>query len=589
MLFRLHTVRRKLTVLVTSTLGVVLVVIVVLSWLLHRQLMDEVDNRVDEAKAGFESELEDDMTDQSLSLKVMASDAALVKALETDDAKSARAFAQVFADVYPELDFIIADRDGRVLTELGVTAPPERIDSIFELNGVAKGADFNGIIEHGCEKPGSGAPPAIVMAKGFAGKGSLVVCQPISLAYLEDTQKKLSLELALIEPGTGQLLVATSRFPRSILPRITHESLIADDGATTWAASQFEPKRLKGPKGAYSIVPALDVTGIKSIVTHNLLYALSILLVTSAASIAFGTRLAAMMSRAIRDLQAAQKRLQQQDYMHVEVGRTGDELEDLALGFNVMVDRLKEADAVKATMGKYMARKVMAHILKEKMSLGGEKLTATILFSDLRGFTSISERMDPQTLVGLLNEYFTEMVEAVLAEDGVVDKYIGDAIMVVFGAPEPEANDALRAVRSAVGMRKALARLNIRLATRGVLPLRTGIGIHTGDVIAGSIGHEEQRQYTVIGDAVNLASRLETATKDLGANILISEHTYELVKEHVVAHRVKEITVKGRAQPVMTYEVTGLVGEAPLESVASGPAALPVAPRAIDETSAPKA
>src|SRR5665213_3132376 len=149
MLFRLHTVRRKLTVLVASTLGVVFVVVVVLSWLLHRQLMDEVDNRVDEAKSGFQTELLDDMADQPLSLRV--------------------------------------------------TAPPERIDSISELNGVSKGADFNGIIEHGCEKPGSTAPPAIVMAKGLAGKGSIVVCQPIDQAYLDDTKKKLSLELALLE------------------------------------------------------------------------------------------------------------------------------------------------------------------------------------------------------------------------------------------------------------------------------------------------------------------------------------------------------------------------------------------------------
>ena len=571
MMFRLHTVRRKLTVLVASTLGVVFVVVVVLSWLLHRQLMDEVDNRVDDAKSGFQSELDDDMTDQSLSLKVMANDEAVSVALVNEDARAARAIAQVFADVYPELDFVLADRDGKVLTELGVTAPPERIDSISELNGVAKGADFQGIILHGCEKPGSNAPPAIVMAKGLAGKGSIVVCQPINLAYLDDAKKKLSLELALLEPGTGEVLVATSRFPTSIVSRISHDSLIADDGSTTWAVSKYEPKSLLGPKGAYSIAPALDVTGIKSIVTHNLLYALAILLITSAASIAFGTRLAGMMSRAIRQLQSAQKRLEQQDYMHVEVGRTGDELEDLALGFNVMVDRLKDADAMKATMGKYMARKVMAHILKEKMSMGGERLTVTILFSDLRGFTSISERMDPQTLVGLLNEYFTEMVEAVLAEDGVVDKYIGDAIMVVFGAPEPEDNDALRAVRSGVGMRRALARLNARLAERGIPALRTGIGIHTGEVIAGSIGHEEQRQYTVIGDAVNLASRLETATKDLGVNILISEHTYEIVKAHVVARPVKEITVKGRAQPVMTYEVLGLAGEALLDGPVDAP------------------
>jgi adenylate cyclase len=408
------------------------------------------------------------------------------------------------------------------------------------------------------------------MAKVIAGKGAIVVCQPIDRGYLENTRKKLNLELALLDPVKGNVVVATEHFPRALVPRVTHDSLIADEGGTTWAVSKYEPQYLGGARGAYSVAPALDVTGIKSIVTRNLAYALVILLVTTAASIAFGTRLAGMMSRAIRQLQSAQKLLDQRNYIHAEVSPTGDELEDLAQGFNLMVDRLKEADAIKATMGKYMARKVMAHILKEKMSMGGEKLAVTILFSDLRGFTGISERMDPKALVGLLNEYFTEMVDAVLVQDGVVDKYIGDAIMVVFGAPEPEADDALRAVRSAVAMRRALARLNVRLAERGIPALRTGIGIHTGEVIAGSIGHEEQRQYTVIGDAVNLASRLETATKDLGVNILISEHTYQIVKAHVVARPVKEITVKGRAQPVTTYEVQGLVGEPLLDpSVAS--------------------
>jgi adenylate cyclase len=566
MAFRLKTVRGKLTVLVASTLGVVLAVLLVLSWLLHRQLLDEVDNRVDDAKAGFQAELNDDLLDQSLTLRVMASDSDVTHALSARDAKAAHELAQVFASVYPELDIILADLDGKVLTELGVTAPPERIDSISELTGVAKGQDFDGVIEHGCEKPGSDAPPAIVMAKGFAGIGSIVVCQPINLAYLNDTKQKLGLELALLEPKTNKALVLTARFPTPALASVALESSLADDGPTTWALIRFEPEHLSTPKGSYSIVPALDVSKIKEIVLRNLVYALIVLVLAAATSIGFGTRLATIMSRAIKRLQAAQKKLEQQEYLHVETVHTGDELEDLAIGFNAMVDQLKAADEMKTTMGKYMARKVMAHLLKEKMSLGGEKLNVTILFSDIRSFTTISEKMDPQALVMLLNEYFTEMVEIVLTQDGVVDKYIGDAIMVVFGAPEPEQFDALRAIKSAVGMRRALRKLNDRLKERGAPPLRTGIGIHTGEVIAGSIGHEEQRQYTVIGDAVNLASRLETATKELGVNILISEHTYELTKDAIEARPVKEITVKGRAQPVMTYEVLGLKGEPLLES-----------------------
>jgi adenylate cyclase len=571
MAFQLRTVRGKLTVLVASTLGVVIAVLMVLSWLLHRQVLDEVDNRVDDAKAGFQTELEDDMADQSLTLKVMAADADVVRALATKDMKGAREIASIFAGVYPELDILLADADGKVLTELGVTAPPDRIDSITELHGVSQGKDYQGFIEHGCEKPGSTAPPAIVMAKGFAGTGSIVVCQPINLPYLNDTKEKLGLELALIEPRTGNLLVNTEHFPTGTLSKISTESVLADEGSTSWAVERFDPKYMAGVHGDYAIAAALDVTTIKQIVLRNLIYALVVLLVATATSIAIGTRLATVMSRAIKRLQAAQKRLELQDFVHVDAVKTGDELEDLATGFNQMVDQLKAADEMKRTMGKYMARKVMAHLLKEKMSLGGEKLNVTILFTDIRSFTSISENMDPQALVTLLNEYFTEMVTIVLGQDGVVDKYIGDAIMVVFGAPEPEPNDALRAVRSAVGMRDALRKLNDRIEARGMTPLRTGIGIHTGEVIAGSIGHEEQRQYTVIGDAVNLASRLESATKDLGVNILISEHTYEIVKDHVQARAMKEITVKGRARPVMTYEVIGLTGEPVLESSRPGP------------------
>jgi adenylate cyclase len=200
----------------------------------------------------------------------------------------------------------------------------------------------------------------------------------------------------------------------------------------------------------------------------------------------------------------------------------------------------------------------MNHLLEGKVSLGGQSLPVTVLFSDIRGFTSISEQMDPQRVVALLNEYFTEMVDIVMNEGGVVDKYIGDAIMAIFGAPVPKPDDAVNAVRAAVKMRRALADLNERLVARGQPALRTGIGIHTGEVVAGNIGSERRMEYTVIGDAVNLASRLESSTKELGTDVLISEDTYELTKHMIEARSVREITVKGRAKPVMTYEVLGM-------------------------------
>jgi adenylate cyclase len=144
----------------------------------------------------------------------------------------------------------------------------------------------------------------------------------------------------------------------------------------------------------------------------------------------------------------------------------------------------------------------------------------------------------------------------------------------------PKAEDPVNAVRAAVRMRKALEDLNERLEVRGLPRLRTGIGIHTGEVVAGNIGSEKRMEYTVIGDAVNLASRLESNTKELGVNVLVSEDTYELTK-HIAAYRaVKEITVKGRKAPVMTYEVLGLTGEPPLDQSNSAAMAASVRPPA---------
>jgi adenylate cyclase len=133
--------------------------------------------------------------------------------------------------------------------------------------------------------------------------------------------------------------------------------------------------------------------------------------------------------------------------------------------------------------------------------------------------------------------------------------------MAVFGAPVPKANDAVNAVRAAVRMRRALVDLNVRLEARGIPALHTGIGIHTGEVVAGNIGSEKRMEYTVIGDAVNLASRLETSTKELGVHVLISEDTFALTEHVALVRPVRELTVKGRKQPVMTYELLGLKGE----------------------------
>ena len=290
---------------------------------------------------------------------------------------------------------------------------------------------------------------------------------------------------------------------------------------------------------------------------HHLLMALAVLALAALLAVWAGWRIAAEMGQALSRIGAAMKRLEGQDYVHVLDVKTGDELEDLALGFNAMVEGLKERDNLRTTFGKYMTESVMQHLLSGRVQLGGEEVEVTVLFSDIRSFTSISETMDAKALVALLNEYFHEMVTAVMNEGGVVDKYIGDAIMAVFGAPVPRGDDATRAVRSAVKMRERLAALNVRLAERGLPPLETGIGLHTGQVVAGNIGSERRMEYTVIGDTVNLASRLESATKELGVKVLVSEETWRRAGPGVQGRPVKQLTVKGRQQTVQVYEVTG--------------------------------
>ena len=317
------------------------------------------------------------------------------------------------------------------------------------------------------------------------------------------------------------------------------------------ARTRFALKELPG----VTVHTAMAV-GLHQTLDDHLRVASALVALAALVAMTLGLRIASVMSRNLKRITQAHKKLQNQQYVKVAEIKTGDEIEDLAEGFNAMVDGLEERDRLRSTMGKYMTEQVVEHLMAGRVQLGGVTLPVTVLFTDIRSFTSISETMSAHDLVQLLNEYFTDMVGIVMEEGGVVDKYIGDAIMAVFGAPVPKPDDAQRAVRAAVRMRGALVTLNERLATRGIAPLRTGIGLHTGEVIAGNIGSEARMEYTVIGDAVNLASRLESATKELGVDVLISEDTAALLGPEFALRYIDEITVKGRKQAVKVFEVT---------------------------------
>ena len=196
-------------------------------------------------------------------------------------------------------------------------------------------------------------------------------------------------------------------------------------------------------------------------------------------------------------------------------------------------------------------------MLSGRIPLAGERREVTILFQDIRGFTSISERSDPADLVDMLNRFLTQMVAAVEAEGGVIRQFTGDGVMALFGAPVAHADDPDRAVRAALGMLRRLEGLNVQLRSTGAAPLRIGVGVHTGEVVVGKIGPDERIEYSVVGDAVNLASRIEGLTKEMNATLLISDTTAARLDAAFTLGRRAVVPIRGKEKPVGIVEVLG--------------------------------
>jgi adenylate cyclase len=232
-----------------------------------------------------------------------------------------------------------------------------------------------------------------------------------------------------------------------------------------------------------------------------------------------------------------------------------DEIGFLATSFNEMVGGLEEREIIKDTFGRFVSHDVAEAVLSGRVPLEGERREVSILFQDIRGFTSLSERLDPAALLKLLNQFFTEVVAAVEAEGGVVKQFVGDGVMALFGAPQAYPDHAARAVRAALGIVRRLATLNQALREQGAAPIEIGVGIHTGMVVAGLIGPDQRVEYGVVGDPVNLANRVETLTKDLQATVLVSREIANRLGQAFVLGRSATLPVKGRQQPVEVVEV----------------------------------
>ena len=228
------------------------------------------------------------------------------------------------------------------------------------------------------------------------------------------------------------------------------------------------------------------------------------------------TVIAGSLSRPVLRLAENARRVEEGDYSPQPgeaIGRR-DELGQLARSFQNMTEGLAERDKVRDLLGKVASPEIAAELTRRELTLGGEEKQVTILFVDLRGFTPLSERLSPAQLLEVLNAYLTSMSRIVDAHGGVIDKYVGDALMALFGAPLEMPNQAAAALQTALGMRVALSELNRQLFPGGDYALRIGVGVHTDMVIAGNVGSPTRYNYTVVGDGVNIASRLESLTRN---------------------------------------------------------------------------
>jgi adenylate cyclase len=270
-----------------------------------------------------------------------------------------------------------------------------------------------------------------------------------------------------------------------------------------------------------------------------------------------GGVLAAGIAAPLQALVVAMRRVLGGDFGQRLDVRREDEIGYLARSFNDMVAGLEERERIKETFGRFVSHEVAAAVLDGHMPLGGERREVTILFQDVRGFTTLAERTAPPVLIGVVNRLFTEMVAAVEAQGGVIRQFTGDGVMALFGAPVQHGDHPARAVRAALDMVARLPALNARLAAERLGPIRIGIGVHTGDVVAGRIGPDRRSEYGVVGDAPNLASRIEDLNKEMDTTILVSGVTAARLGLEFRLGRRAVLPVKGKDKPVEVVEVLG--------------------------------
>ena len=342
---------------------------------------------------------------------------------------------------------------------------------------------------------------------------------------------------------------------RNLLPLLTPADGLSKVPGATAPTIQFKILMLIVTTCAMPVM-VLTVAAVIGTVTAGAIIYLGVSFV--ALGMLQGIAISRSISRPIQNVLGEMARVRDGDLGAKAQVLSVDNVGHLSEGFNEMVEGLRRAELIRDSFGRYVSREVLEKVLSGDVTLEGELREATVMFSDIRDFTAISEKMPPVELLAQLNGYLDIMVDTVVAFGGRVDKFIGDSVMVVFGIPLAQKDHALRAVKAGLEMFVRLEEWNAGLDKSKYSAWRMGIGIHSGVVIAGNIGSAKKMEYAVIGDVVNTAARIEQLDKVYNAGLIVSEQTYQLVSGEVKAKRLDTVILKGKTEPITVYQITGL-------------------------------
>ncbi len=403
----------------------------------------------------------------------------------------------------------------------------------------------------------------VYLGLGPRAVGTVTVGLPITASDIEGVRDGVSdaggrgFEACLVLEGRCVVRTSgvTSDLERSMLETLeSADPRRVRSGGEEWSlqASSLVPGSAADGQRVVAVPLEPVLRPFESIVNALLLSGLVALLMAAV----LGRALSRNLTQPVRALVAATERVADGDYDAAVEIDSRDEMATLGDAFNEMTRGLRVREQYRSVLSKVVSKDVAEELMRGEVELGGENREMTVLFADIRGFTPLTEGMEPQAVITLLNECMEVLASAVDSEDGVVDKFIGDEVMAVFGAPVEQPDHALRAVAAAVRMRDGIDVMNARRSKRGEKPVGVGIGVATGVAVAGNMGSSDRMNYTVLGTTVNLAARLTSAAS--AGEIMVSESTLEAAGPACVATRIGGVSLKGFSTQVDVHRVDGI-------------------------------